>query len=179
MIEIVKNVDGSRVVTWLETNIKPKLTPDVSNYARGRQRAWLGIEPTLTSPTRHLQGVAVATEYLDRLANLIGWRFDYCLATYSGDGEEGVGITPHRDASYADYEAWGWNLCGTAEMRYWMGRECFGRGPTVKEHDPRQDPPTDVLQLQPGDVLRFNCKNLHAAYPSPRRWNLNFWRRKT
>lgn len=133
MIEVVRSVPPEKVVKWLEDKIKPALTPDVSNYAKGRLR------------------------------DLIGWDWEYCLVTYSGERDEGISISPHRDASYADYEAWGWHLSGTAEFQYWEGRHAFGYAPNSQEFDPKVDPPTHTLSLKPGDVLRFNCKNLHPG----------------
>lgn len=177
MIEVVKRVgDIARLHSWLETHVRGHLKPDVSKYAQGRLRAWLGVEPTLTSPTRLLQGMPVERRYLERLAEIIGWQFDYCLATYSGD-VEAKGITAHRDASYADYEGWGLNVSGEAEFKYWEGRQSFGYSPCVREYT-AQDPPTQILTLKPGDVTRFNVKNLHAATPGAKRWALNFWRGK-
>ena len=44
--------DGVRVVVdHLERHVAPHLAPDVSNYAKGRQRAWLEIEAPL-GPTQ-------------------------------------------------------------------------------------------------------------------------------
>ena len=35
------------IIAWLEKDIRPHLKPDVSRYARGRQRVWFGVEPPL------------------------------------------------------------------------------------------------------------------------------------
>ncbi len=177
MIEVVKQCDGSRVVAWLNEKIRPLLSRDVSNYAKGRLRTWLGTEPTLTSPTRLLKGSPIPDSHLQRLRDLVGWQFAYCLVTYSGDDSIGIGIDPHRDASYADYEAWGWSLSGQCQFRYWEGRQSFGYSPELVKYT-ANDPPTHEIVIEAGDIVRFNCKNLHSANPSPGRWNLNFWRAK-
>lgn len=176
MIEIVKNIDPSRVQAWLEKEVAPHLTPDVSRYAKGRMRAWLGVEPSLKQKVTLTPGVPVADELIDRMRELVGFGFDYCLATYSG--ELGIGIAPHRDAKFADFEAYSWEISGEAQFDYWCGRNCFGRGPNEHEYNPLADEPTHSLVLNPGDVLHFNCKNIHAANPGKRRWNLNFWKIK-
>lgn len=181
MIEIARQLPthtAEKMTAWLERTIRPQLTPDVSRYARGRLRAWLQTEPTLTNPWRDLPGVPVGDKVMSALAERIGWEFDYCLVTYSGDGEAGTGIHPHRDASYADYEAYGLHLTGECRFDYWMGRASYGYSPETRNLNPLRDEPTHRLILRPGDVVRFNCKNIHGATPGPARWNINFWRRK-
>lgn len=178
MIEIYRRVDArtcEKIQRWLESEIASSLRPDVSGYARGRMRAWLGVEPSLTDPVRLRSGVQVNDLVRRRLADAVDWIYDYALVTYSGDTTP-IGITPHRDARYADYEAIGLNVSGICEFRYWEGRQSFGKSRSVVEHTPSVDPPTHTLTLQPGDCVRFNCKNFHSAAPSADRWNINFWR---
>lgn len=128
MIEIYNSIPEHRRAAlehWLRDQVRPHLKPDVSGYARGRLRAWLEVEPSLTNPVTHRPGLPVGSSTdglaacrflqlkrrqspgftLDALATLIDWRFDYCLVTFSGD-EQPIGITPHRDARYADFEEW-------------------------------------------------------------------------
>jgi hypothetical protein len=170
--ELVKNL-----AKWLDEIVRPHLTPDVSNYAKGRLRVWLGTEPTLTSPTRLLQGLPTPEPITKRLADITGWPFDFCLATYSGD-TTGIGIGPHRDASYADYEATSMNVTGESRFSYWEGRHAFGYAANTREFDPKTDAATHTILQTAGQLIRFNCKNLHAAEPGPKRWSLNFWRQK-
>lgn len=176
MLEAYKVVPNpERVVKWLVERIQPQLKPDVSRYARGRLRAWLRVEPTLTNPTRLMPGVEVSDRVLERLAELIEWNFDYCLVTHSGP--KGVGISPHRDASYCGWEGRGLHLSGECQFQYWCERQ------QVDQAGPRVDlgadaGPTETLLLLPGQCTRFNVKNLHAAEPGPDRWALNFWRKK-
>lgn len=121
MIEIAHRLTNcDRIVAWLDRVIRPRLRPDVSDYAKGRLRAWLRTEPTLTSPTLLLAGVPVEDAIWDRLAELIEWRYDYCLVTYSGD-DTPIGITPHRDAGFANYEAISVHLSGECRFDYWEG----------------------------------------------------------
>lgn len=180
MIEITKKLPSEtteRIWAWLENHIGPHLTEDVSSYARGRKRAWLNIEPTLTNPVRELPAVYVPEAYMKALAERIEWEFDYCLVTFSGV-LDAKGIAPHRDASYADYEAYGLNVSGTCLFNYWNGRPSFGEAVEKVVYNPKVHKPTHRFMLEPGEILRFNCKNLHSAEPSPARWNMNFWRRK-
>lgn len=178
MIEIMKaSCDTTKLTAWLETTVRKHLKPDVSNYAKGRLRAWLRIEPSLSDPTKTYKGVPVSEKEWTRLQEIARFPFDFCLATYSGD-ETATGISPHRDAGYADFEAWGLNVSGECLFNYWMGRESFGRSTNKRELDPTKDDPTHSMILSPGDLVRFNCKNLHSASPGIKRWNLNFWRSK-
>jgi hypothetical protein len=164
-----------RVVAWLEQELRSQLKPDVSNYARGRLRAWLRTEPTLTNPTRELPGVEVSDQVLGRLAELIEWDFDYCLVTNSG--ARAAGISPHRDAAFTGWEGRGLHLSGECLFTYWCDRQLVdGPGPRANLNSEAE--PTQSLVLLPGQCTRFNVKNLHAAEPGPDRWALNFWRRK-
>lgn len=177
MIEVYREIPNpEKLARWLETTIRPALTPDVSNYAKGRLRVWLGPEPFLSNPKKTKPGLQVGEKFLARLEELIEWEFEFCLVTYSGD-ENPIGIDPHRDAGFADFEARSVHVSGECRFDYWMGRESFGAGPNLK-HYTAEDSPTHSLLLQPGQVTKFNCKNLHAASPGVRRWNINFWRGK-
>ncbi len=48
MIEVYNIGELKDLTAWLEQYVKPRLGSDVSGYARGRRRAWLGTEPALT-----------------------------------------------------------------------------------------------------------------------------------
>jgi len=168
MIKIEKQIDTSNLLKWLET-LKPCLTSDVSNYAVGRQRLWLKVEPPLGNQP-YKPGFPINDKIWERLQEIIEWKFDYCLVTYSGD--DAIGIRPHRDSSYADYEAMGLNISGTCKFSYWNSRKSFGFSKSTEPNE------FIVLDLKPGDLIRFNCKNLHSAEPSPDRWNMNFWKKK-
>jgi hypothetical protein len=179
MIEIVKSLPNpEKIQKWLEDSIRPHLTQDVSNYAKGRLRCWLGIEPALFSPFNIKPAVNVSLPILTRIREILGWDFQFALVTYSGD-EEAIGISPHRDAGYADYEAYSINVSGEAKFDYWCDRQSFDgshRGKLIRTSGITD--PTHSLILKPGEVTRFNCKNLHSCTPSAKRWNINFWKAK-
>lgn len=167
MIEICHTLANcDKIASWLEEIIRPRLKADVSNYAKGRLRAWLRVEPPLSSTQPTRPGVEVDDKVWDRLAELINWPFDFCLITYSGD-EKAVGIAPHRDASYANYTARSLHISGECRFDFWEKRNAT-----------KDTPPSHELILQPGQVTEFNCKHLHAATPGTKRWNINFWRKK-
>jgi hypothetical protein len=172
----VSHVPAGTLHLWCEQHLRGRLRPDVSGYARGRLRCWLGEEPHLGAG-RSRPGVEVDAATWERLEGWIGWRFDYCLVTYSGT-ETAAGILPHRDAAYADYEAVGWNLSGFATFRYWEGRKGLGRMPDVEGYS-ENDLPTHTVEMTPGTLVHFNSKNLHACQPSVDRWAMNFWRAKS
>jgi len=152
--------DPTPVLPWLETYVRPHLTLDVSHYARGRLRCWLGTEPHLGGGQAR-PALDISDEAWKWFEQAIGWRFDYALCTFSG-AESQTGILPHRDAGYAARQAVGWNISGTCLFRYWSPDEL------AKE-----------ICLNPGSVIRFDCKNQHSAEPSVNRWAMNFWRAKT
>lgn len=156
-LEIIKRIDTTKLAQWLET-LKPRLKPDVSVYAKGRLRCWLGVEPSLTRVVTERPGVEVSPKIINRLTEIIEWRFDYCLVTFSA--EAAIGITPHRDASFADREARGLNVTGYCQFSY--------SSPGV----------TETVMLEPGDLIKFDCKNVHGAVPNSNRWGMNFWRKK-
>ena len=165
MIERRPSIQIRELTAWLDGQIRPALVPDVSAYASGRLRCWLRTEPPLSTSQHEKPGFKVQDGIWRRLEQLIDWPFDFCLVTYSG--AMATGIEPHRDASYADYEAVGLNVTGS-----------FGQARDTHGYNPAKDAPTHVLELSPGNVIRFNCKNVHGAKPSAHRWAMNFWRRK-
>lgn len=174
MIEVT-HVDSTKALTWLEYHVRPHLRPDVSNYAKGRLRVWLRYEPMLFAPFEIRPALAITDYDWDKLHELTGFDFDYCLCTYSG--ANAIGISPHRDAGYATYEAMAWNISGTCKFSYWNNRQSFGAFPNTNDF-PATGEASHVLELAPGDLVRFNCKNLHQAVPSANRWNINFWKKK-
>lgn len=177
MIEITRTLtQPGRIANWLESIVRPHLSQDVSNYAKGRLRCWLNVEPHLGTRGGTKPGLPVHQSIINRMAELIDWQFDYCLVTYSGD-QEAIGIDPHRDAGYADYEAYGLTVSGESLFRYWEGREAFGYAPETNRLT-ANDPSTHQIVVKPGMVTRFNCKNIHSAEPGTGRWGLNFWRAK-
>jgi len=168
--------DPEAMRSFLVEVFGPYLTPDVSNYAKGRLRVWVGTEPSLSPRGWARPGLQVHSDVVDAFAEIIGWEFDYWLVTYSGD-RQAVGIQPHRDAGYADYEAYGLNCVGECTFSYWNDRKAFGYARSSGTAS-MNGAPTDIVRMVPGTVVRFNCKNPHAADPLPGRWGMNFWRAK-
>lgn len=170
MIRELTPIDTFRLHAWLETRIKPLLKPDVSSYAKGRLRLWLSSEPSLAAPARIIRPAPIPDSYLYRLQDVIGWEFNFCLATYSGDGGseqgEGKGIRPHRDAGYAAPIARTLQIAGEAQFNYWEDREA------------RPSDKFTPYVIRPGCYFEFNCKHLHQCRPRPGRWALHFWRAK-
>jgi hypothetical protein len=164
---VYKRLDSAtlaRLAAKLIPLCEPALRLDVSNYARGRRRVWLNIEPSLTPKVTVAPALPAPPELCAELADAAEWRFDWALVTHSGD--DAAGIRPHRDAAFAAPIAVGLNLVGRCRFDYWENAL----------DAPRQ--PTTSLMLEPGDVVKFDCKKLHAATPEPGRWNVNLWRAK-
>lgn len=169
------------------------LTPDHSNYARGRRRVWLGLEAPLTS-NRTFQPVHPLFSYHSPLwkwldgfcRKYLGFVPEVGLLHVGGadcsdpeetpdDGRGGeCGITTHRDAAYADFKAVGINVAGTATFGYrevypyidrWSApKEC--NGGACLQH----------VHMTPGTCVVFNCKNPHFGQAGPNRWCINAWR---
>lgn len=178
MIEIYKTLNNAeRLTKWMDQFIRPAMTEDPSSYAKGRLIAWLDKRPTFGKDWVVKPGVTVPDNVIPKLKEWIEWDFDFCLVTYSGEGDSGNGILPHRDSSYADYEARGLHLSGEAKFDYWNSRQSFGFSQDTGI-SPKTSDPTHSLILKPGEVMKFNCKNVHSADPGPNRWGLNFWKQK-
>lgn len=159
----IRSVPSANIASWLETHIRPFLAPDVSSYAPGRLRCWLGTEPSLSRPVKEKPAVPFPDDSHELLEDTLGFYFTYCLVTYSGDTLPAAGIHWHQDAPAFAPLAHGWNVTGTATFLY---------------HSP-SSVNAESHMLVAGDLVRFDCKQRHAAWPSPRRWNLNFWTRAT
>lgn len=152
------------IVEHLNT-LRDRLEPDVSNYAPGRQRFWFPYEAPL-SPSRSWR-MGVQDERLWSWVKRQFPQIDLALAAF-GD----VGIDWHRDASYADFPAYSVNL-GTVEA--WLYDDIYPGYAWAKPQDCNPSHPVRIA-IEPGDVLKFNCKNPHSVLnPAPDRWSLNLW----
>jgi hypothetical protein len=85
---------------------------------------------------------------------LLDFEPTYILVTYSGDSASGINW--HRDSTYAAPIAATINL----------GPCKFGLNDYKEEK---------WLDLKGGEVITFNCKQLHCAIPSPNRWAIHCW----
>lgn len=177
------------LITYLEAN-RNKLTPDISNYAKGRHRAWVGCEAPLTDK-QHFKPAPFGYD-----SALWTWLYGICKFRLNFEPELGLvhiggadcsepdsepidgrggecGIKMHRDAGYADYRAVGINIRGEATFGYrndyiyqdkWSKQE---KGVVSK---------LETVKMVPGTCVAFNCKNPHFAQVGPNRWCINAWR---
>ena len=155
------------VVAHLDRHVAPHLAPDVSNYAKGRQRAWLEIEAPLgpTQPWRP----GLASERLWPWLTRVWQRLHPATRPQVGLAIRGdVGIAWHRDAAYAMNAALIVNL-GFATFEIDAARDSANGRP--------QNPLW--LDLSPGDVIAFDCKHQHRVINAdPARWSVVLWRMK-
>lgn len=155
-MNITNNVsDVNTIINYL------KLLPfkqDPSTYSKGRLICWINKEPLLYIKRDCLK--LAKPSHVDSLIpslcqDLLDFEPNYILVTYSGDGANGINW--HRDATYAAPIAATINL----------GQCKFGLINNNKEEE--------WLDLVGGEVITFNCKQLHCAIPSPNRWAIHCW----
>ena len=149
----------------LETGVRPHLSPDVSNYARGRVRCWLRWEAPLSARQSYKPGLVVPELWTGisrtwQRSGLPGVP-DLALAIY-GD----IGIRPHRDASYAKAMALSINL----------GRTTWGWTP---QRESNRDEDLVWFPMTGGEVTVFDAKHRHAARDvAADRWAIIAWQTK-
>jgi len=158
------------IIAWLEEDIRPHLKPDVSRYARGRMRVWLGVEPPLDTPSNHSQPFRAglrSPEFANLIADIFhedvaassrfkDWQPETALVSVGGN------IAAHRDATYADAWSLGINL----------GRCVWSIA--SERHNARPD---FHMNLSGGEVFMFNAKHVHAvSEAADDRWAINAWR---
>ena len=149
----------------LERIVAPQLAPDVSNYAKGRHRAWLEWEGPLSVRRDYTPAVRDPKlwDWLCTIWEVHGWggRPDLGLAIHGN-----IGITPHRDATYAHARAMTVNL-GNAQWGWHPKRNGNDAAGLAWE------------TIESGDVLRFDCKHLHSSRePVADRWAIVLWSAK-
>lgn len=166
----LSDANQNKMIAHFNKNIDPVLQQDVSNYAKGRRRAWLNYEPTL------VRDYTINPAHKDEriwnyFQNLLPGHIDCGLISRGP-----VGISMHRDASYAAYKAYGVNLGETVTFGY---RECYNDYRWTRNSN--NDAPVTEIILQPGDVYEFCCKNPHGIQSeiTENRWAINFWSFKT
>ena len=147
------------------------LYPDVSNYAKGRQRFWIGTEYPLSLKYQQFRS-GVRDKRLEQWLRSV-WeqsgfdgRPESALAIYGN-----VPIEFHPDAPCAAPEAVQINLGGTTFIH-----DSVPSGPSNRKG--RIYTPTAPIEhtLDRGEVTRFNCKHVHAtANPQPDRWSIIVW----
>lgn len=188
MLSVSVHSISPNIVSFIESS-RNLLTADFSNYAKGRLRAWIGLE----APLSKSQQFRPAPFGYDSV--LWKWLQGFCQEHLNFDPEIGLlhvggadcsdpeerpengrngecGIAEHRDASYADYRAVGINLAGVAVFGY---RPCY---PLHDRWSAEQDMAARIqhVRMVPGSCVVFNCKNPHFAQVGPNRWCVNAWR---
>ncbi len=164
MLEIIQKISPetcSQIIAHLKER-KERLESDHSSYARGREKYWLEHSWNLKERRFHK---AIHDERLWVFLKRLWPKADLGLVVHGS-----VGIKPHRDDSYADYEARALNLGTLASWQY----DCqYPNYCWTRETNPSN--PINY-QINMGDFFRFNCKNPHAAIePSPDRWGIFLW----
>lgn len=167
MFNIIKTLDSEIVSELLSIAKKAELKPDVSSYAKGRQRTFINMNWDFRD--RKFNRDCFVNDRMWNILKDIWPESEIGLLTYSGE-ENPKGIDLHRDDSYADYESWGVQLSGTCEFHYMGGYKNF------KWEQDREEEKDQIFIIKPGDVFRFNCKNKHSAIPSVDRYAINLWK---
>lgn len=147
------------------------LYKDVSNYAKDRQRFWIGTEYPLSLKYQQFRS-GVRDARLEKWIRTV-WeqsgfpgRPESPLAIY-GD----VPIEFHPDAPCAAPNAIQVNLGGTVFVH-----DTVPAGPANRNG--RIYTPTAPIEhtLDRGEVTRFNCKHVHSTVdPQPDRWSIIVW----
>lgn len=168
-LEIIGKVNESKLDQLrqhLETNYKPLMDADKSNYAPGRQVAWVGAKWELKDKDF---SPAVKDDKLMELVKQVYPDADIALVTYSE--QAGQGIDYHRDDSYAAAEARSINI-GESMWGYQESKQ----GMVAWDPKANENAPVQEFKLESGTVTRFNSKNPHAALEtSAGRWSVNIW----
>lgn len=163
-----QEVEATRTIVAAE--IEPMMSADVSSYARGRRRAWLGPEPRLGAR----RGSNAAQGYYPGPWNTHAAVEAFCRRIWRRFLPEEPplgpilvtsgtqGISPHRDASYARPIALTINL-GDA---LWLHN--------AERHSQQHDSLTE-MRLTGGEILAFDCKHIHACRPAPDRLAIHLW----
>jgi hypothetical protein len=156
------------MISHFEETLVPLLTPDVSSYAKGRERVWLQAEPTLTR-NYSLTKAHGDDRIWSWIIKQIWPQADIGLVTRGP-----VGIGMHRDATYAGWTAYAINL---GEDVTWGYRECY------KDYcyGPQDDnAPVTEIKIKAGQCFKFNPKNQHGVLSeiTDKRWSINLWELK-
>lgn len=158
------------VIAHLE-GLSDHLYPDVSNYARGRERFWIGTEYPLSLKHQQFRS-GVRDTRLEKWIRTV-WkqsglngRPESALAIY-----DKVPIEWHPDAPCASPLAIQINLGGTV-----FAHDTVPASPANRNG--RIYTPTAPIEhtLDKGEVTRFNCKHVHCTVnPQPDRWSIIVW----
>jgi hypothetical protein len=188
MLNVFQNIIDNKIIKYLDQNVH-KLVPDISNYAKGRLRAWIGLEAPLTDKQFFKLGQFSYNDFIWKWLNqfcIDNLQFvpEIALVHIGGadcsdpdeqptEGRGGTcGIKEHRDAGYADFRAVGINIHGNATFGYRSVYPHQDRWSKVVGNDAK----LEIIQMTTGTSVVFNCKNPHFAQVGPNRWCINAWR---
>ena len=152
-------------------NLSGHLHPDLSNYAKGRERFWIETEFPLSLKHQSFKGGVKDKRLWDWINTVweksqINGKPEAALAIYGK-----VPIEFHTDAPCAAPEAIQINLGGTTFIH-----DSVPSGPSNRNG--RIFTPSSPIEhtLDRGEVARFNCKHIHATVaPQPDRWSIIVW----
>ncbi|NJN07482.1 MAG: ribonuclease HI family protein [Richelia sp. RM1_1_1] len=168
-LEIMGKINESKVLELrqhLEENYKPLMDADKSNYASGRQVAWVNAKWELKEKDF---SPGIKDDKLMELVKQVYPDANIALVTYSEREEQGIDY--HRDDSYAAAEARSINI-GVSMWGYQTAKEKM----VAWDANANDNAPIQEFKLESGTVTRFNSKNPHAALEtSAGRWSINVW----
>jgi hypothetical protein len=146
------------------------LTPDVSNYAKGRTRLWIKWQYDLRNKTIRpaIQPSDRLWTYCQNICQIAGFQPDLGLIA---KGKTGIAL--HRDAGYAMPLAVSIQI-GRAEWTY----DCQYPGWEWQPSHKCSSSNPQIILLEDCAVA-FNCKNPHSANPTDEnRYSINLWQLK-
>ena len=163
-IGVVNPKNQKAIIQHLNERDK-RFTDDLSNYAKGRQSYWLQARWNLKDKTFE---PGVNDEKIWNYCKSWMPDADLGLVVYGN-----VGITEHRDDSYADYKAIGINL---GELEFWSYDCIYPEMRWTKEQNPSN---RINYKIGIGEVFEFNYKNPHSAInPTEDRYAIFLWKVK-
>jgi hypothetical protein len=155
-MEVIRRISPERVLeiqAYIQTHLFPLATTEQAKCARGRLNLWLQAEPNYST-----------RKYKPAHSDQRLWRF--CQKIYPEAALAQIyfathnhGIDWHRDASYAQPNAFIFNL----------GQVCL--------QTRTEDGKLIELELTGGEIIRFNCKLPHRSIPrNEDRIGIGIWR---
>lgn len=154
-MQIINNITNINIIINYLQQLPFKSDP--STYSKGRLICWINKEPLLYIRRDCLKLAKPA--YEDSLIpnlcqGLLDFDIHYILVTHSGNAANDINW--HRDAAFA----------ATIAATINLGECKFGLNDYKEEK---------WIDLKGGEVITFNCKQLHCAIPSPNRWAIHCW----
>ena len=169
VVEVMAPEAVTRMVALLDRHVKGALSPDVSNYAKGRTRAWLQREMPL-GPTQREKPGLIIPELWAALSGI--WAKHLPGRPQTGLAVHGrIGIRVHRDASYAR----------PACMNVNLGQALWFHDPDRNGKQDYDTPREKSIALRGGEVIAFDCKHPHGSIvtaPDGDRWAIILWQVK-